>query len=104
MTILDLTILILATWRVTSLLYIEDGPYRILARLREYLGVYYDSNGSRQASTEIGKAFNCPACLSVWVGGFVALSYAIAPAWIWLPLALSAGAIVVEELVSNGES
>jgi len=101
---IDLLLLTLATWRITSLLYTEDGPYFTFARLRQRLGIYYDEYGKRQATTEIGKAFNCPACLSVWIGGAIALSYIIIPAWLYLPLALSAGAIIVERYVSNGES
>ena len=100
---IDILLLTLATWRITSLLYAEDGPYVILARLRRRLGVYYTGD-KRQADNELGKAFNCPACLSVWVGGAVALSYVVIPAWVWLPLALSAGAIIIETFVSRGES
>lgn len=102
----DFVILTLATWRITSLLYAEDGPYMLFERLRTRLGIYYDEHSQRQASSEIGKAFNCPACLSVWVGGLAALVYWItnATAWLALPLALSAGAILVEKVVSYGES
>jgi hypothetical protein len=99
-------ILTLATWRITSLLYVEDGPYTLLARLRARLGVYYDERSQRQGRNEIAKAFNCPACLSAWVGAFVALAYWLTTATLWacLPLALSAGAIIIEGMVSNGES
>ena len=101
---IDYLILVLATWRITSLFYTEDGPYFILARLRRHLGVTYDENGKRQADNELGKMLNCPACLSVWIGGAVALSYIVIPAWAYLPLALSAGSIIIERYVSNGES
>jgi hypothetical protein len=100
-------ILALATWRIVSLLYIEDGPYLILARFRTYIGIYYDEHTQRQADNELGKAVNCPACLSVWIGGAVALGYWILPAvmpWLCLPLALSTAAIMIEWMVPNGKS
>jgi len=101
---MDFTLLALATWRLTSLLYAEDGPYIVFERLRRKLGVYYDEYGNRQADNEIGKAFNCPACLSVWVGVLVSLSYLLVSPWLWLPLALSTVSIIIEKVVSYGES
>ena len=100
---MDFLILALATWRITSLLYVEDGPYLILARLRRYIGVYYDTESKRQGANELAKAFNCPACLSVWIGGFVALSIIILPVWIYLPLALSTSAIIIETFIEAND-
>lgn len=102
--IIDITLLAFATWRITSLLYAEDGPYAVFAYLRQRLGIYYDEYGKRQADNELGKMFNCPACLSVWVGLFLALSYLIISPWLWLPLALSTVSILIEGVVSRGES
>ena len=101
---MDFAILALATWRITSLLYTEDGPYMMLVRLRAKLGVYYDDHSQRQGRNEVAKAFICPACLSVWVGGAVALSCVVLPAWFYLPLALSAVTTIVEGVMPNGKS
>jgi hypothetical protein len=103
---MDYLILALATWRITSLFYAEDGPYLVLARLRRTLGISYDEHSQRQAKNELAKLFNCPACLSVWVGSLVALAYWLTgiTVWLCLPLALSTCAILIEGVVSDGES
>lgn len=107
MTAISFLILALANWRITALLYFEDGPYLIFARLRRRAGVYYDTDNQRQGDNEIAKAFNCPACLSVWVGGAVALAYRMKKsitAWLVLPLALSTVAIIIETHLSKEET
>ncbi len=79
---------VLAVWRVTHLLQAEDGPWDIVARLRRTVG-----------SGQLGKMLDCFHCLSLWV--------AVPPAWqigndwkewIFLWLAFSGGAILLEQL------
>jgi hypothetical protein len=77
---------VLAVWRVTHLLNLEDGPWEILARLRRLVG-----SGSG------GELLDCFNCLSLWV----ALPFALLLASSWrdgllLWLALSGGAILLE--------
>lgn len=101
---LDFLILALAAWRVTSLLVEEDGPFYILERLRFKLGMRYDENSRRVATNEIARGFECVWCLSVWVGGLMAVLYWIAPRaalMLAFPFALSAAAIMVEEFVNG---
>lgn len=101
----DLVLLALATWRVSSLLASEDGPYRILARLRHMLGVRYDEHSLPYGTTELAKMVACIWCNSVWVGAVAALSYALWPAvvpWLCLPLALSAAAVLLHR-AAGGE-
>jgi hypothetical protein len=76
----------LAVWRVTHLLWAEDGPGDVFARLRH-----------RAGSGQVGRLLDCFYCLSLWV----ALPFAawLAGAWIagivgWL--ALSGGACLLE--------
>jgi hypothetical protein len=47
---------VLATWRVTHLLALEDGPGDIIASLRQALGDNF-----------FGKLMDCFYCLSLWV-------------------------------------
>jgi hypothetical protein len=47
---------VLATWRISHLLASEDGPWEILARLRQWLG-----NGG------VGRLMDCFGCVSIWV-------------------------------------
>ncbi len=76
----------LAAWRVTHLLWAEDGPADALARLRRAAG-----------SGALGRLLDCFYCLSLWV----ALPFAVwlAEGWIdgiigWL--ALSGAACLLE--------
>jgi hypothetical protein len=97
---MDIIILILTTWRLTSLLTSEDGPFGIFERLRKLAGVRYDGDGLPFATNEVAKAFTCPWCLSVWVGAALAIAHYLLPTvafWLALPFALSAGVIVIQE-------
>lgn len=100
---LDLALLILATWRISSLLVTEAGPWDILARLRGALGVY-----NRMTPTGLECVshhapwglFCCVWCMSIWVAVGVLLLYPIAPALIWI-CALSAGAIIIQSITGR---
>lgn len=97
-----IAVLILATWRLSSLLAQEAGPADVFARLRARLGVWYDEAGDPDGATVLAKGIPCVWCNSVWIGVVLAVAYWLAPDvvfWLALPLALSAGAIVVHEVV-----
>jgi hypothetical protein len=84
---------VLATWRVTNMLYIEDGPWFIFRRLRTATGVRHYDDGKPMAFPE-GNPFSCFLCLSQWVA-FAILPLAL---WVWpvvMVFALSGGAIMV---------
>ena len=79
---------ILSVWRVTHLLYGEDGPGDLFVRLRRLAGRSF-----------FGALLDCFYCLSVWV----AVPFALLLSRWWgerglLVLALSAGAILLERL------
>ena len=94
-------ILALATWRLTSLLVWEDGPFEVFARIRHVLGVRYDEGNVPYGENWLAKGVVCPACTSVWFGIFWAVAYLLWPdvVWVALPFALSAGAGIVERWV-----
>lgn len=104
MVAVEISILGLATWRLTSLLVYEAGPYELLARFRRTIGVYYDERSRAQGRNEFARAFTCAWCLSVWIGAAVAGAYylsselTVAAA---LPFALSAIAVLVESIVGE---
>lgn len=105
MTTTELLILALATWRIASLLAREDGPWDMFAHLRDFFGVYYDTFSQAQAKGFFGKLIVCVWCNSVWVGATLALLYWFTPYlynFITLPLALSAGAILLDTLIERG--
>jgi len=88
-----LTIGILAVWRVSHLLYAEDGPGDIFARLRRSAGQGF-----------WGRLLDCFYCTSLWVA--LPLAAWLGETWkqrLLLWPALSAGAILLERLTAKGE-
>jgi hypothetical protein len=93
-------ILALATWRLTSLVVREEGPWCILARLRHRIGVRSTDAGVPYGLNVMAEGLTCVWCTSVWTATFLALSYVWMPAitiCICVPLALSAGALLIEK-------
>jgi hypothetical protein len=82
---------VLATWRVTHLVAAEDGPWAVIARLRQWAG-----------SGVIGQLMDCFYCLSLWVA--FPFAWLVGETWqirlIAWP-ALSGGAIVIERLTAQ---
>lgn len=97
MTLTLFLILGLATWRVSSLILYEDGPWRMFDRVRTRAG----ANTPGELST-LAVLFSCVMCMSVWV----ALAGVLLGRWehgIWV-LAVPAGstvAIVVDRLLER---
>lgn len=92
---------VLGVWRVTHLLQAEDGPWRLVARLRRSAG-----------SGLWGELLDCFYCLSLWTaGGFARALGRDRRERVLLWPALSAGALILErvlpdaaEYVEEGES
>jgi len=79
---------ILATWRVTHLLALEDGPWDLVVRLRLRLG-----------SGFVGSLMDCFKCLSLWIAAPAALFVARRPLdWLFVWLALSGAACLLERV------
>jgi hypothetical protein len=81
----------LAVWRITHLLTSEDGPWDLVVRLRSTAGAGF-----------WGRLLDCFHCLSLWISAPVALL--LGADWVergFLWLSLSAGAILVERIVSG---
>ena len=78
-------------WRVTHLLWGEDGPADVFVRLHRVVRRW-----------PLGRVFDCFYCLSVWVAAPVALWLTtpwIERALVWL--GLSGGAILLERVTSR---
>ena len=85
---LRLVLAILATWRISHLLALEDGPWDIVARVRMRLG-----------SGFWGRLLDCFYCVSLWVAAPIAAF--VRPPWLEWPLwwlACSGGACLLERL------
>jgi hypothetical protein len=121
---LHLIVLVMATWRLSSLFASEEGPFDIFLRLRMAVGMRYDhtskpyfplweefksdypvkdqENGFVYLYWSLGKGMCCPWCNSIWIGFilmFIYLFWQDGVIALSLPLALSAGAILIESIV-----
>src|SRR5262245_42719644 len=80
---------VLVTWRLTHLLHAEDGPWKLLLRLR------------KAVSASLGTLLDCFYCLSLWIAA--PLAYLLGDSWeerlLLLP-ALSGAAILLERVTS----
>lgn len=90
-TFFDLLILSLATWRISSLLVHEDGPYAVFRRGREFM--------ERNGLELFWQLFQCVWCTSVWIGAGMMVAWNFYPEYtrvfsVWL--SLSAISIVVQ--------
>lgn len=109
LTVTDLLVLALATWRLSSLLADEPGPWDIFETIRDKLGIVYldgSLTGEREGKNELARTVLCTWCNSLYMSGlgWVALYALLGPVAIWiaLPFALSAAAIYVERFIWRG--
>ena len=65
---LAFVILSLAVWRISRMVALEDGPFDVLAKVRERLGVH-------KQETWVHRGLACVACVSFWIGLFAGLSW-----------------------------
>lgn len=97
----DVLVAALATWRLTHMLLYENGPFRLLRRGREMLGViYYDPDSNEVASAKY-EITTCIWCMSVWVGAVLSVLWLLVPLvafWVAMPFALSAMAVLVQKV------
>lgn len=102
MTPFEFLIYALATWRVSSLLVNEKGPFDIFLRLRGAVGIEHDPDGNKTIIPDgvLPGIFSCVWCASVWAGLFWMLSATFFPTgalWLATALAFSAVAVGVEK-------
>lgn len=101
---------VLATWRLTSLLHYEEGPFKVFERFRDKIGAFQERTHETPIGLRylgIGNLVSCFWCLSVWVAGGVALlslqlditvQHLWFSRWMLHTLAYSAGAILLDEV------
>lgn len=99
---LTFIIAILATWRLSAMFSYETGPFEMFVYIRELAGIVHDDTGEivTDDGSFLAQLFICIWCLSVWIGAFVGIVLWFYPVLVvlFLPFALSAGAILVERL------
>jgi hypothetical protein len=73
--VIELIIMAVSTWRVSSMLVDEAGPGDVFVKLRAKIGVSYNAFSERVAANPVASLFLCVWCMSVWVGTGVFLLY-----------------------------
>ncbi len=118
MSLTYLVVLALATWRLSSLLVVEDGPFDIFRSLRSLVGAGEFSQAGMDAErltpqeleevmmragrpeSFLAGLLSCVWCTSVWVAAFLVATTLLVPAitfYVALVFALSAAAIFLQE-------
>ncbi len=101
---LDLAAVSLATWRVSSVITSEEGPFNVFKRFREWLGIKHHDDGtvSNVPTKVFAKLFCCLWCLSIWVAPVVYVIYLYCPVLVWI-FAISCIAIIIDRWVIKNE-
>ena len=75
MNLVDLLALGLAAWRLSDLLGVDRGPWRLFERLREAVGITHDASGGIESvpEREIALWLACGRCRTLALGGIVAV-------------------------------
>ena len=96
-------LLVLATWRITSMVVREDGPFSAFARLRKLIGVRYDAHSVAYGTNTLAEGILCVWCASVWFSFFAAFLnensssvFEFLISW----LAISTAVIALDELIN----
>lgn len=88
---IELIILLgLATWRVSSLIVNEDGPFDLFLNIRKMAGIVHGPDGRPMVIPEqfFAELLSCVWCSSIWVGAAWALFWLLFPS-----VAISAAAV-----------
>lgn len=95
LTLLEIAIGALTTWRITHILLREAGPFEVFRRLRIALGVQYVDDVDNTPMSFKFEITVCMWCASMWVGGVVALALLFLPwaEYAMLPYVFSAFAV-----------
>ena len=91
---LDLIIIMLATYRLTILAVDEEAPLGLARRLRNLFGAYQTACEEQRATGRITNALCCVDCTSVWAAVIVVALWVYAPVTVWV-LAASGGTILL---------
>ena len=101
MTLVELIVFGLATWRISSLLVDEPGPFRMFVKIRELVGITHDADDNVEMIPGgfLPGILSCIWCNSIWVGLFWTIMYWIPYSiYLALPFALSAVAILLAKI------
>jgi len=89
-----------ATWRLSTLFVLEDGPLDVFWRIRWWIGLGRKDEFGRDALPTgfLQGLFSCFSCFSVWGATALWLVYLVVPELVYL-LAAMAGAAIIHRYV-----
>lgn len=94
----------LAVWRLSYMLVWEEGPGHVFGKLRNKVGVKHTADHRPYGESFLGELFSCLLCMSVWISLFITVGDKMLGRGrtrsLTTPLALSAGAILVNWIVT----
>lgn len=64
MSLLNLALAILGTYRAAAMISREEGPFEVFIRVRE-MSLRRDERGGKE--TWLTRGLNCPLCISFWL-------------------------------------
>lgn len=100
----ELFVLGFGTWRLTSIIVNEDGPFFIFARFRHWIGIRSTETNVKFGTNVIAEGLSCIWCSSVWFGFLSLLFYTWNPSItliVYTGLTLSTLAIMIEEVLER---
>ena len=101
---MDFLILALATFRISSLIADEDGPFGLFDWARTLVGVKRNETGQTYGENNFAIGVICLWCNSVWIGLILMALYVLSKqiaVWICFPLALSTVTIIISRWVNG---
>ena len=104
----EIVIFSLATWRIANMLVNERGPFELFVRIREIANIQHDEDGFPMIIPDnlLAGILSCVWCCSIWVAfGFVLVSlfFPIFTLKFATIFAISAGAILIDRLITHGD-
>lgn len=106
MSVVTFIILSLATWRISSLLVNEPGPWHIFTKIRKLTGLQHDENDKVYQIPDrfFAGILSCVWCTSIYIGAFWAILWIFIPQitiYLGVLFALSAAAIIIEKYTAR---
>ncbi len=101
---MDFLILALATFRISSLIADEDGPFGLFEWLRSLVGVKRDETGQPYGENNFAAGVICLWCTSIWIGEILMCMHIISKQKtirVCRPLALSTVTVIISRWVNG---
>jgi hypothetical protein len=98
---------ILACYRVSELIAIDDGPYKVFSRLRQGLGrrAALEQRWNKEGVwSNLAELVQCPYCIGVWVAALFALLLAgDVKEFLLMWLGIAGGQSVLQGLIDHND-